>query len=68
MPKLSNPASGKRHSTLRRHLGVLLLLKFVALGGLWHTFVRPHRVSIDPAAMSQRLTTTHISTIQGEQP
>lgn len=38
-----------------RHLAIALILKIVLLTLIWHTFIKPHRVTVDDRAMGAHL-------------
>jgi hypothetical protein len=51
-----NASRASWRGILRRHLTVLLLLKFAALALLWLLFFSPaHRSAVDARAVAQRL-------------
>jgi hypothetical protein len=43
---------------LGRHLAIALILKFVVLVLLWHSFVKPNRIKVDGLAMADHMTGT----------
>ena len=45
---------------------VVLLVKTVVLFGLWHSFVKPHRVRIDVEQAAVRIAGPSIQINQGE--
>jgi hypothetical protein len=40
---------------LAYHLIVVLTVKFVLLALLWHTFIQPYKVRVDPGVMGERI-------------
>ncbi|MFN3593428.1 MAG: cytochrome oxidase putative small subunit CydP [Thiobacillaceae bacterium] len=42
-------------SPLLRHIVVVLLLKALALVGLWHAFVAPQKKAVDVRRMTERI-------------
>ncbi|WP_131112146.1 cytochrome oxidase putative small subunit CydP [Sulfuricystis thermophila] len=48
-------------SPLARHIIAALLIKAIALVGLWSAFVLPQKKKIDGDGMAQRLVTSPIS-------
>ena len=43
---------------LGRHLVIALILKFIVLVVLWHSFIKPHRIAIDEVTMADHMTGT----------
>ena len=43
---------------LGRHLAITLILKFIVLVLLWHSFVKPYRIKVDDIAMTDHVTGT----------
>lgn len=41
---------------LGRHLAIALILKFVVLALLWHSFIKPNRIKVDVPAMADHMT------------
>lgn len=55
-----------RPARLRKHIAVVLLVKTAVLFGLWHSFVKPHRVRIDVEQAAVRIAGPSIQINQGE--
>ncbi|HEY1128486.1 MAG TPA: hypothetical protein VGF12_03695 [Roseateles sp.] len=51
---------------LVRHLAWVLVIKLLALGGLWWVFVRDQRISTDATAAAQHLAAPAPAPHQGE--
>jgi hypothetical protein len=58
MKPAPNPASAPARPFRRRlayHLIVVLAVKLILLALLWHTFIRPNKVTVDIGVMGERI-------------
>ena len=56
--KATNRPATTGRNALGRHLALALILKFIVLVLLWHTFVKPHRIQVDVPTMADHMTGT----------